>query len=161
VALRRHSNSAKKCRYPSFEGLKPASPVSSQTKKANRSQGTKHELCLVRDLKRLGVNFNRNEKSLPGKPDIVFPIEKVVVFCDGDFWHGRRWCQLHAKLKSGNNGDYWTSKIRANRLRDRKCNLLLRSAGWTVLRFWESQTRNDRPEVVKRILQAIELKRFK
>src|SRR6266542_981458 len=93
-------------RAPSYSGLIPASESSSRVKKRNRRQDTKHELRLRRELWRMGLRFRKNVSSLPGKPDIVFANCRVVVFCDGDFWHGRNWRVLKRNLRTGTNSGY-------------------------------------------------------
>jgi DNA mismatch endonuclease (patch repair protein) len=80
---------------------------------------------------------------LPGKPDIVFARARLVVFCDGDFWHGRRSRERLAKLSRGSNAPYWTAKIASNVARDRRNTRLLRAAGWTVIRLWETDILRD------------------
>lgn len=80
---------------------------------------------------------------MPGKPDIVFHRARVAVFCDGDFWHGRRWRDRHEKLARGSNAPYWTAKISANVARDRRTTRLLRAAGWIVVRLWETDVLRD------------------
>ena len=142
--------------YPSFVGLKPASQLSSLSKKANKSQGTKHEVLLQRALRRRGFHFRRNVSSLPGKPDLVFPLEKLAVFCDGDFWHGRKWRILQGRLSVGSNGKYWTSKIGANIKHDKFINHLLRSMGYKVLRIWESDIKAGCDGVSRTIADFVE-----
>jgi DNA mismatch endonuclease (patch repair protein) len=93
-------------------------------------------------------------KSLPGKPDIVFGSVRFAVFCDGDFWHGRNWRALSAKLVSGANASYWLQKIKTNRERDRRTSRELSSRGWTVLRFWESEIRKS-PETIAHRIEAL------
>jgi DNA mismatch endonuclease (patch repair protein) len=104
----------------------------------NHAQETAHEKTLRALLWRSGLRFRKNVASLPGKPDIVFTRRKVVVFCDGDFWHGRNWQQLSAKLNTGANPTYWLLKIKTNRERDLRTDKLLQEAGWMVLRYWET-----------------------
>ena len=82
-------------------------------------------------------------KGLPGKPDIVFRKARVVVFCDGDFWHGRDWDALRAKLRKGSNASYWLSKIARNRETDALSTAALGELGWAVVRLWESDIRKD------------------
>jgi G:T-mismatch repair DNA endonuclease (very short patch repair protein) len=77
------------------------------------------------------------------------------VFCDGDFWHGRRWNERRQKLAHGANGIYWTAKIASNIERDRRINRSLRRQGWTVLRVWETDVLRDPVRVVARVLRAI------
>ena len=86
----------------------------------------------------MGYRFKPNVSSLPGKPDIVFQGQRVVVFCDGDFWHGREWPSLRAKLARGANAAYWIAKIASNIRRDRQNDRRLRKLGWSVVRVWET-----------------------
>src|ERR1700749_2067110 len=107
-------------RVPSFKGLVAASEASSRIKRANRHRDTGHERALRSLLWSRGLRYRKNVKTLPGKPDLVFVAAKVVVFCDGDFWHGRNWTNLSQKLAAGTNAPYWTEKIIANRKRDQR-----------------------------------------
>jgi len=142
-------------RTPSFKGLSPASDASSRVMKMNRSTDTSHE-CLLRSiLFRHGFRFRKNVRSLPGKPDIVFAAARVIVFCDGDFWHGRDWQQRLKKLSDGTNPSYWISKIKANRSRDRRNNRLLSQRRWTVIRIWETEIRKNPERVASRIEKTI------
>src|SRR5205085_6946399 len=121
---------------PSFTGLKPASAAASHAKRSNTRVDTQHELLLRRELWRMGLRFRKNVATLPGKPDIVFPSARIVVFCDGDFWHGRKWQELKTKLEQGTNAAYWSAKIAANIERDKRNTGLLESEGWQVIRLW-------------------------
>src|SRR5260221_12340457 len=127
-----------KRRYPSFAGLRPSSSLSSSIKSANRAHSTKAEVCLQRALKKLGVRFRANDRRVVGVPDVVLPEHRLAVFCDGAFWHGRRWPELRLRLLCRANASYWTAKIAANRLRDRRVVRSLRQDGWCVMRFWET-----------------------
>ena len=69
----------------------------------------------------------------------------MAVFCDGDFWHGRDWETRRQKLSRGTNSEYWLAKVQRNIERDQQNTRQLQAMGWTVLRFWESQIRSDRP----------------
>ena len=80
---------------------------------------------------------------LPGRPDIAFLRARVVVFCDGDFWHGRNLKERLRKLSRGHNAPYWIAKISANVERDRRQTIGLEELGWLVLRFWESDIQED------------------
>jgi DNA mismatch endonuclease (patch repair protein) len=127
----------------------------------NRSSDTAHERLLRARLWRRGVRYRKNVRSLPGKPDIVISTARVVVFCDGDFWHGRDWQQLSRKLRAGTNASYWIPKIKSNRDRDRRNNRLLERKGWTVIRLWETEIHSDPEraahaveEIVRRIRQG-------
>lgn len=143
-------------KVPSFTGLKPASAASSRAKRSNTRTDTQHELLLRRELWRLGLRFRKNVSSLPGKPDIVFPGARVIVFCDGDFWHGRNWKTLNPKLKQGTNASYWSAKIASNIERDARNTALLEEAGWHVIRLWETDIKNDPLSAAILIKKAIE-----
>jgi DNA mismatch endonuclease (patch repair protein) len=94
-------------------------------------------------------------KTLPGKPDIVFVSQKVAIFCDGDFWHGRNWNHLSGKLRAGSNPSYWTQKIKTNRQRDRRTDKLLKREGWIVLRFWETDIHRDPAQAANKIVGLV------
>jgi len=130
-------------KVPSFKGLEAASTASSRAKRNNRRQDTKHEVLLRRQLWRLGLRFRKNVDSLPGKPDIVFVGPRVAVFCDGDFWHGRKWQTLKPKLEQGTNATYWSAKIASNIERDLRNTALLQQSGWLVIRLWETDIKRD------------------
>ncbi len=130
-------------KVPRYSAFTPASETASRIKQKNRSRDTKAELILRKELWRRGLRYRIHALGLPGKPDIVFRRARVVVFCDGDFWHGRHWRQRLEKLARGSNSDYWTAKIAANVARDRRNTRVLRSQGWTVLRVWETEVLHD------------------
>lgn len=106
-----------------------------------RCKDTGIEVSLRKELRRRHLHYRKNVKALPGKPDIVFAQRKVVVFCDGDFWHGRNW-QVRKNDFRRNKG-FWVTKIERNRARDRKVNRELRAMGWVVLRLWGSDIERD------------------
>jgi DNA mismatch endonuclease, patch repair protein len=142
-------------RTPSFAGLKPASAASSRVKGNNRRSDTKQERILRRELWQLGLRYRKNVKSLVGKPDIVFAKARLVVFCDGDFWHGRNWRSLRAKLRHGTNAAYWLAKIGRNRDRDRQVSKMLSKAGWQVIRVWETDIKRDPVAIALRIKKMV------
>jgi DNA mismatch endonuclease, patch repair protein len=87
-----------------------------------------------------GIRYRIDVRDLPGKPDIVLRKQRIAIFCDGDFWHGRDLDERLRRLEAGHNSAYWVAKIRRNVERDRANDASLRAAGWMVLRFWESET---------------------
>jgi DNA mismatch endonuclease (patch repair protein) len=119
------------------------------------ARNTKCESLLCAELRRLGLSFKRNVRSLPGKPDVVFSQQRVVVFCDGDFWHGRNWALRKARLERGSNADYWVKKISANMARDRRQRADLKRVGWIVIRVWETQVLKNAERVAQRILAVV------
>lgn len=114
------------------------------------------ELALRSELRRRGLHYRINLQKLPGRPDIVFTRYKVVVFCDGDFWHGRELNKQLARLARGHNPTYWQTKIMRNVGRDRYQTEALEGVGWTVLRFWESDLRHDLNGIVDQIVAVLE-----
>ena len=102
-------------------------------------------------LHRRGLRFRKHVKDLPGKPDIVFRRLKVVVFVDGDFWHGYRFPAWEHKLS-----EFWRKKISQTRKRDVKNHRKLREMGWTVIRLWQHELKRDFDGSISRILSAIE-----
>ena len=133
---------------PSFTGLTPASRRSSAAAKGASSKGnTRCELALRRELWRRGLRYRLHAPKLPGRPDIVFLKHKLAIFCDGDFWHGRNLEQRVLKLRRGHNAPYWVNKIRRNVARDREITHRLELAGWTVIRFWETDILQLAPRI--------------
>lgn len=99
-----------------------------------RSRGNRStEMALAALLRRHHVTGWRRSSALFGRPDFVFPAQKLAVFVDGDFWHGH---PMRGRLPASNRA-YWLAKIVRNRARDQLVNRELRRRGWTVLRIWE------------------------
>lgn len=141
---------------PSYKEFHAASErASAAARGASRKQDTKCEITLRKALWHAGARYRKNVSTLPGKPDIVFPGARVVVFCDGDFWHGRDWEKRRRKLAQGSNSDYWIAKIERNKERDRENSEKLEELGWRVLRVWETDVNNDVFGVVEKILQLL------
>ena len=111
-----------------------------------RSRGNRTtEIRFMRLLRRHKLRGWRRGSKLVGRPDFVFSKARVVVFIDGDFWHGNP--KKYRVPKS--NCNYWQGKIAGNRARDRMVNRLLRADGWTVVRFWESDLRDGEAVAAK------------
>lgn len=107
-----------------------------------RNSDTALEKLLCGELVRHGVTtFTRNNKTIFGKPDIVFFARKIAIFCDGDFWHGYNWKQSQNEIKS--NRDFWIPKIERNINRDKEVNTALEADGWKVLRFWGEEIKKN------------------
>src|SRR5689334_1741250 len=97
---------------PSFLGLSPASPGARRAAQgSSRKADTKCELILRRALWARGLRYRLFVVGLPGRPDVVFAPQRLVVFCDGDFWHGRDLNARLARLARGHNAKYWVQKI--------------------------------------------------
>jgi DNA mismatch endonuclease (patch repair protein) len=101
---------------------------------------TEPEERLASALRELGLRFRRNDRHIFGKPDFVFRAERLAVFIDGDFWHGRAWIERGEAPAS--NAKFWIAKFERNERRDRVVDKTLRQAGWSVLRFWGSDMRS-------------------
>ena len=140
---------------PRYDRHQPSSLAASRVKKHNRSEGTKAELTLRRHLWARGLRYCLHVQELPGKPDIVFRRQRVAIFVDGDFWHGRNWTERRKKLEKGANADYWIAKIEYNIERDLKSTVLLREMGWDVLRIWETDVLSTPDEACEKILQLV------
>ena len=124
---------------PSYKGLKPASESASRVHSRISRSNTKCEQLLCSALIKKGLRFRTQAEDLPGRPDIVFSRERVAIFCDGDFWHGKNWSARKQRLLKGANPTYWVKKIETNMARDLRNNCLLQADGWTVERYWESE----------------------
>lgn len=144
---------------PSFQKYVSTSPQASAVMAANKSADTKCERLLRSELWKRGMRFRKNVSQLPGRPDIVFPRARLVVFCDGDFWHGRNRPTQRRKLRRGPNADYWISKIKRNIQRDRHNDKRLRQLGWKVVRLWELDILNSPSRSAKRVARALSERR--
>lgn len=101
-----------------------------------KSNDTSIEVLFRKALWAKGYRYRKNYSKLPGKPDIALTKYKIAIFCDSEFFHGKDWDTLKARLINGANGKYWINKISRNMERDDKINKTLSSMGWTVIRFW-------------------------
>lgn len=101
---------------------------------AVKNKDSKIELALRKELSKKGYRFRKNYSKIIGKPDIVLVKQKIAIFCDSEFWHGRNWKKKKYEIKS--NRKFWFRKIESNILRDKKVNRTLKKGGWKVLRFW-------------------------
>jgi len=99
-----------------------------------RSKDTNPERIVRKKLWSEGFRYRLHVKDLPGKPDLVFPSLKTVVLVHGCYWHGHS-CQKGRV--PGTNSPFWAAKFKANRLRDRRNQRQLRTAGWDVVTVWE------------------------
>lgn len=104
-----------------------------------RSKNTKPELHLRRLVFRLGYRFRLHRRDLPGKPDLVFPAKRKIVFLHGCYWHGHH-CRLGRMPKS--KLDYWIGKIATNSARDATTLRRLRGMGWKCMVIWECELRD-------------------
>lgn len=103
------------------------------------------EQRLIAIMRRFRITGWRRGVKLPGKPDFVFRRARVVVFVDGDFWHGNPRCYRVPK----SNIEYWQKKIEGNIARDKENTKKLKLLGWRVIRIWESALGNEEAVVAK------------
>jgi DNA mismatch endonuclease (patch repair protein) len=119
-----------------------------------RGRDTKPETALRSALWKLGLRFRKSTR-LRGKPDILFPRERVVVFVDGCFWHR---CPEH-QTKPASNADFWDRKLSENVARDRRIDALLEADMWTVVRVWEHEVERGLEFVTQRVYDLVVAKR--
>jgi len=117
------------------------SAVRSRTMRAVKSRDTGPELLVRRLIFGLGYRYRLHRKDLPGKPDIVFPARRAVIFVHGCFWHGHK-CKRGNRLPK-TNVNYWKAKIKKNRIRDARHRRTLRSQNWKSLSLWECKLGNQ------------------
>ncbi len=123
--------------------MKRDAALTSRIMASVRSKNTAPEVKLQKILRGLNRSYKLHCSKLPGRPDVVLHRERLAIFVDGDFWHGRQWRRrglacLEDQFRKCSNADYWISKIRRNIVRDRRVSKDLREKGWHVLRIWES-----------------------
>lgn len=116
-----------------------------QTRSYNMSQikgkNTKPELLVRKFLFASGFRYRLNIKDLPGKPDLVLPKYKTVIFINGCFWHGHQGCRYFVRPQT--RTDWWLEKITVTRFRD-QCNIVhLKALGWNVIIIWECQLKKE------------------
>lgn len=117
---------------------------------------TKPEILVRKFLFSRGYRFRKNAKELPGKPDIVLPKYKTVIFVHGCFWHGHS-CKRGALPES--NRDFWQEKINKNIERDSRNILQLKEKGWSVIIIWQCEMKNKEDKEIRFNKLIDELKR--
>lgn len=102
-----------------------------------KGKNTKPEMLVRKFLFSKGFRYRLHVKDLPGKPDIVLPKYKTVIFVHGCFWHGHEGCKYFVVPKT--RTDWWLNKINANKANDQKVIALLKKDGWKILTLWECE----------------------
>jgi len=118
-----------------------------------KGKDTSIEVSLRKALWRNGIRYRKNFKALPGNPDIAITKHQIAIFCDGEFWHGKEWEVKKHRIKS--NREYWIKKIENNMDRDKTVDQRLSGKGWTVIRFWGDDIKNDVMGCVEEVKDAI------
>jgi len=116
-----------------------------------RNKDTKPEILVRKFLFANGFRYRLNDKKLPGKPDIVLPKYKTVIFVNGCFWHGHENCK-YFKLPATRT-EWWKEKIEGNIKNDITKHALLREAGYKVIVIWECEVKNK--SIFDRIINEI------
>jgi DNA mismatch endonuclease, patch repair protein len=121
-----------------------------------RGKDTKPEVRLRSLLHRAGFRFRIHDSRLPGKPDIVLPKYKSVIFVNGCFWHrheGCRYCTTPATRR-----DFWNKKFSGTVQRDRVKKQQLEEAGWNVFIVWECELKTDAERVLRFLIDELQKK---
>jgi len=106
-----------------------------------KSKDTKPEMLVRSYLHKQGYRFRLHDKKLPGKPDIVLPKHKTVIFVHGCFWHGHKHCKYFVVPKTRTK--WWLKKINGNIERDKKVKRELKKLGWKVISIWGCKVKKE------------------
>lgn len=126
--------------------------VRKRMSKVKLKNGTAEQL-LAKKLWHMGYRYRKNDKRLPGSPDIAISRHLIAIFVDGEFWHGKDWETRKPRLKS--NREYWIEKIEENMARDKRVDSQLRAMGWTPIHFWSKDALKDTDSCVSDIISFI------
>ena len=125
-----------------------------ETRSYNMSQikgrNTKPEMLVRRFLHAQGFRYKLHDKTLPGKPDIVLPKYKTVIFIHGCFWHGHKDCKYYVVPKT--RTDWWLQKINGNIANDEKAMITLQKDGWKIITIWECDLKPEKLDTTLRSL---------
>ena len=113
----------------------------SETMRRVKSRDTGAEMIVRRLLHSQGYRYRLHRADLPGKPDVVFPGRKKVIFVHGCFWHQHHGCRRADRPSS--NTDYWNAKLSRNKQRDVETLAKLTRLGWSALVLWECQLKDE------------------
>lgn len=125
--------------------------MDSKTAKKIKYKDTKIEVLLGKAMWAKGLRYRKNCRGVFGKPDFCFKGKKIAIFCDSEFWHGKKYLNGE-KFKT--NSEFWEAKIKRNIERDKEVNEKLIFDGWLVLRFWGKEIKKNIDECLDTILQS-------
>jgi DNA mismatch endonuclease (patch repair protein) len=128
---------------PSTKLITHTTPQDQRRMAQVKSEHTTPELVLRQYLHAAGFRYRLHDKSLPGKPDVVLPKYRAVVFVQGCFWHGHGATCLRGGKPPKANADFWQAKFAYNRERDQRNQAELQAAGWQVFVVWECELRKS------------------
>lgn len=109
-----------------------------------KGKDTKPELVVRKFLFANGFRYRLHQKNLPGKPDIVLPKYKTVIFVNGCFWHGHQNCKYFVPPKT--RTQWWLQKITNTQKRDRQAQIELQTLGWHTITIWECELKPKKRE---------------
>lgn len=120
-----------------------------------RGKNTKAELLFRKMLSAAvypkGFRYRLHYRKVSGSPDIVFVKQKIAIFIDGDFWHGRAYGRNGKTMRK----KFWRDKIETNTRRDRRVNRELKKEGWKVIRIWESDVKRKHEIFLNKIFSGL------
>lgn len=117
-----------------------------------KGKNTKPEMLVRRFLHAHGFRYKLHDKTLPGKPDIVLPKYKTVIFVHGCFWHGHEGCRYFVVPKT--RTEWWTNKIKNNIQKDLIAVKQMESLGWKVIYVWECELKDCNKDIILGTLAA-------
>ncbi len=109
-----------------------------------KAKNTKPELLVRKFLFAHGFRYRLNVKELPGKPDLVLPKYKTVIFINGCFWHGHKGCRYFVLPKT--RTEWWLQKIKGTMRRDKEAEIKLNVAGWRVIKVWTCELKDTKKD---------------
>ncbi len=118
-----------------------------------RGKDTSIEVLLRKTLWHRGIRYRKNDRRLPGTPDIAITKYKIAIFCDSEFFHGYHW--EIKKQKLGHNREYWIKKIERNMVRDRENDVKLIAMDWIPIHFWGEEIQKCTWECVEAVEDLI------
>ncbi len=117
-----------------------------------RQQNTKPEIIVRSILHRLGFRFRKNVSSLKGKPDVVLPKYKTIIFVHGCFWHQHLGCKK--SRRPATNSEFWNAKLDKNMKRDEQTETELKKQGWNVLTVWDCEIK-DKDSLIQKLKTSL------
>jgi len=118
-----------------------------------KARDTSIEVKVRKRLFSEGFRYRKNDKRFPGKPDIVLPMYKTVIFINGCFWHRHLGCKRATMPKT--RTEYWETKLKRNVENDKKHNYEIEKMGWHPITIWECQIREDFEDTMLKITKSI------
>jgi DNA mismatch endonuclease (patch repair protein) len=128
--------------------------VRSKIMRSIKSSGTRPELLVRKLVFALGYRYRLLKPKLPGRPDLIFPKRKKVIFVHGCFWHAHFWLSSECSIAREPEGKYWKTKLLSNKERDDRVIRLLEDTGWKCFIIWECEL-SDVELIRKKLVQFL------